>query len=79
MIDPFNLSAPVKQAADLNGFDQRPLCGEQRDIMWKSTLPEINLGPGYKAYCDLKRYENLSNAALLLRDIKGSCRQICEF
>ena len=37
-----NLAAPVKEVADPNGFDQGPLCGGQRDIMRKSTLPEKN-------------------------------------
>ena len=60
--------------ADLNGFDQGPFCVGQRDIMRKSTLPEINLAPGYYAHCDLKRYGNLFNAALLLRDTKDSGR-----
>ena len=47
MIDPLILTAPVKEFADLNGFDQGPLCGGQKDIIWNSTQPEINLGPGY--------------------------------
>ena len=51
MIDHFNMAAP-----EIAEFDQGPLCGGQRDIMRKTTLPEINLGPGYYAYCDLKRY-----------------------
>ena len=49
MIDAFNLAAPVKEVADLNGFDQGPLCGGQTNIMRKSTLPELNLGPEYYA------------------------------
>ena len=79
MIDPFNLTAPVKEVADFNGFDQGPLCDAQRDIMRKSTLPEINLGPGYYAYCDSNRSGKLSKVASLLRDIKVSGQQICLF
>ena len=43
MIVPFILAAPVKEVADLNGFDQGPLGGGQRDIIRKSTRLEINL------------------------------------
>ena len=32
MIDPVSLAAAFKEVADLLGFDQRPLCGGQRDI-----------------------------------------------
>ena len=46
-------------------------------ILRKSTLPEIHLGPEYYAHCDLKRSGKLSNAALLLMDIKDSGIQIC--
>ena len=74
-----NLAAPVEKVEDLNGFDHGPLCGGQRDIMRKSTLPEINVGLGYYAYCDLKRFENLSSAPSYIRDIKDSGRQICGF
>ena len=66
MIDHFNLAAPVKEVADLYGFNQGPLRDGQRDIMRNSTLSEINLRPRYYAYCDLKLYGNLSNAALFL-------------
>ena len=79
MIDHFNLAASVKEGADPNGFHQGPLCGGQRDIMRRSTLPEINLGPGYYTYCDLKRYGKLSNASSLLRDIKDPGLKICVF
>ena len=56
MIEHFNLTAPFKEVADLNGFDQGLICGGQKEIMRKSTLPEINLGPGYYACFDLKWY-----------------------
>ena len=79
VIDPFNLVAPVKEVADLNEFDQEPLCGGQMDIKRKSSLPEINLGPGYYAYCDLKWHGNSSNAPSHLRDIRDLGRQICVF
>ena len=81
MIDHFNLTVPVKDAADLNEFNQaqEPLCGGQRDVMRRSTLPEIDLGPGYYEYCDLKQYGNLSNAASLLREVTDSSQQICVF
>ena len=59
MIDHCNLAAPVKEVADLNGFDQGPLC----DFMRKSTVHEINLGPEFYAYFDSKRNVNLSIAA----------------
>ena len=45
MIDHFNLAAPVKELAGLNGFDQKLADGGQRNIVQKSILPEINLGP----------------------------------
>ena len=66
MIDHFTLAAQVKEVPDLNGFAQGPFCGGQRDIMLKSTLPEIKLGPGYYAYFVLQRYCNLYNVASLL-------------
>ena len=65
------MAAPVKEVADLDGFNQGPHCDGQRDIIRKSTLSEINFGLGYHTYCDLKRCGNLSNAASLLGDIKG--------
>ena len=49
------------------------------NIMLKSIFPEIKLGPGYYAHCDLKWSGKLSNAASLLRDIKNSGLQICVF
>ena len=73
------MAAPVKEVAGLNGFDQGPLCGGQIDIKRKSTLSKINLGPEIYAYCDLKQYVKLSNAAPLLRDIKDSGWQSCVF
>ena len=47
--------------------------------MQKLTLLEINLGPGYYALCDVKRYGNLFNAASLVRDINDSGWPICVF
>ena len=79
MVDQLSLAPPVKEHSDLNGFDQGLPCDGQRDTIRKSTLPEINLGPGYYAHCDLKRYGNLSNADSLLQDIKDSGRRICVF
>ena len=47
--------------------------------MQRPTLTEINLGPGYYAYCVLKGYGNVSNVASALRDIKDSDQQIYVF
>ena len=44
MIGLFNLAAPAKEVSDLNGFGKGPRFGGQKDIMWKSTPPETNLG-----------------------------------
>ena len=72
MIDQCNPAAPYKEVADLDGFHQGPLLGGHRDIMRKSTTPKIKLGQGCYAYCDLKRYGKMSNAAPILRDTKDS-------
>ena len=77
MIGKFNMTAPVKEVADLNSINQGPLRGGQRDIMRNLTLTDTNLGRGYYAYCDLKRYGKFSNAASLLRDKKTSGLHIC--
>ena len=79
MNDHSNVTEPVKEVADLNRFDQGPLCGGQMDNILKSTVQEINLGPMYYAYHDLKLYKNLSSTASLLRDMKDSGLQICVF
>ena len=63
-IDHFNQAAQFKEVADLNGFEQRHLCGGQRDVMLKSTQPEIILGQGHFAQCEVKRYEKVSIAPL---------------
>ena len=49
------------------------------NVVQKTTLQEINLGPGYYAYNDLKRCEKISNAAYLLRVIKVSGLENCVF
>ena len=78
VFDHLNLAVPVKEIADLTGFDQVLHCGGQRDTLRKSTLPE-KFETGIYAHCDVKRYGKLSNAASLLRDIKDSGLQICVF
>ena len=49
------------------------------NIIRKSTIPEINFGPGYYAHCYLKRSGKLSNAASDLRDIKDSGLKVSAF
>ena len=73
------MAAPVKEVANLSRFDKGPICGGQRDIIRKSSRPEINLGQGYYAYCGLKRYGTLTNALSNLRDKKDLGRQACVF
>ena len=53
--------------------------GTHWNIMRKSTLPQIILGPGYYVLCELIRSGKLSIAAALLRDIWCSGLQICAF
>ena len=77
MIDYFSLIAQFKEVADLNGFGRGPLYGGPRDIMRKSTLPNLNFGPGYCAYCELKWYGKISKVASLLRDTEDLGVQIC--
>ena len=45
MIDPLNVAAPVKEVADLNGFDHGLLCDEQIDIIQKNKTKIIYFDP----------------------------------
>ena len=57
MIDPLNMEAAFKEIVDLHRLDQEPHRVRQVthwDIKRKSSLLELNLGPGYYAHCDLK-------------------------
>ena len=57
--------------------------GQDYDNMGKTkndyTPPDLNLGPEYNEDWDLKRYEKLSNAISVLRDVKDSGLQNCAF
>ena len=60
MIDPFNFAAAFKEVDNHLGLDQGPPCVKpitRWDVMRKSKLPELVLGSGYYAYCELQWYE----------------------
>ena len=81
MIDPslINLTVAFKE---VGSNLQAPHCVRQNTclgIMRKSKLLEINLGSGYDAYCILKCYWNISNAASLLRGMNDSGLYVSAF
>ena len=58
MNDHFNLATPVKEAADLNGFEQGPLCGGHilcgnqhcQNLIWDWDIMPTTISNGMGIY-----------------------------